>query len=653
MKNSLTHSKRLLVLILLCAVLLGAFRAEQAYGLAEDAAPAEEGYEDSLAASDRHGALTINEAVSHNASFSKQKGKYYDWVELKNTGEDAIHLGDYYLSDNADKLQKYRLPDLELKAGGLFLVFCSGDSSLGSKTLFHANFAIGADETLYLSAQDGTISDQVHVHDIPLNGSIGRMDGCDGFWYFASPTPERENGQGYREVSSAPSASVAQGVYNGDEPLTVELSGNGAIYYTLDGSVPDRSDPQYLSPIEVTSTTILRAVCEEDGKLPSQPATFSYILNEQDSLPVTSLVCEPADMFGAYGVYYADRLMDAKCDANVSFFDTNGEGFSSDCSVELHGAHSRTSYDKKSFELKFAARYGGPVEYDLFGDGNVTAFSSLLLRGGSSVKLDTVRDCFASKLVYEVCPTLYPQNMRYTAVYINGKYHGLYAWREAYSGAYFEDHADARAKKVSMARAPLASGELLELFNTITTHNMADSEMYESVSALLDLDSLAGWMAIEAYFDNQDINGNIRYVKLAEDGKWQMVLYDLDYSCLTELTGWATVMASYQVGPVCKALLASPDFRELLLQKCAALCQNGLTTDNVQRIYDELLLQLDDEAVAKDCARWNDDFSKWEANTKALRERLSEARMRNWLENLKALTKASDEQMHRYFPGYD
>ena len=156
------------------------------------------------------------------------------------------------------------------------------------------------------------------------------------------------------------------------------------------GSVPDSEDTLYEKPVKITETTVLRAVSVEPGKLTGNPATFHFILNENDSLPVTSLAADPKEMFGAGGVYTAIQNRNARCDAQVAFFEEEGEGFSAGCSVELHGANSRNTFRKKSFELKFLSRTGGSVSYDLFGDGEVTEFSSLLLRGGSNVNLDTV-----------------------------------------------------------------------------------------------------------------------------------------------------------------------------------------------------------------------------------------------------------------------
>ena len=104
---------------------------------------------------------------------------------------------------------------------------------------------------------------------------------------------------------------------------------------------------------------------------------------------------------------------------------------------------------------------------DINGDGSVTEFHSLLLRGGSMADLDLVRDSFASRLMIAVCPELYPQNVRYTSVYINGEYYGIYAWREAYSEQYFGEHTGTETDEVTLARGPVTDGELWDLINYI------------------------------------------------------------------------------------------------------------------------------------------------------------------------------------------
>ena len=164
----------------------------------------DKGYEAWLKAGDRHGDLVISEAVSFNRTYPPAQLKYYDWVELENTGDEALNLSDYYLSDDDDHLRKSRLPERLLQPGERIVFFCSGDPGLSKGVYQHLGFSVGTDEHLWLSDRSGTVSDCLWVHDIPSGRSIGRMPGRSGAFYFEEPTPGRENGTGYRLLTETP-----------------------------------------------------------------------------------------------------------------------------------------------------------------------------------------------------------------------------------------------------------------------------------------------------------------------------------------------------------------------------------------------------------------------------------------------------------------
>ena len=72
-------------------------------------------------------------------------------------------------------------------------------------------------------------------------------------------------------------------------------------------------------------------------------------VNENHSLPVVSLVCDPEDMFGREGIYSnpTEKWERAGC---LMFYDGD-ERFAIDCGIKLHGATSRISQAKKSFKI--------------------------------------------------------------------------------------------------------------------------------------------------------------------------------------------------------------------------------------------------------------------------------------------------------------
>ena len=68
------------------------------------------------------------------------------------------------------------------------------------------------------------------------------------YFYFTDTTPRAANAMdGYRDRAISPEISVAGGLYNSGETLSVELSApdGGRIYYTLDCSDPTKLHPLY------------------------------------------------------------------------------------------------------------------------------------------------------------------------------------------------------------------------------------------------------------------------------------------------------------------------------------------------------------------------------------------------------------------------
>lgn len=614
-----------------------------------------EGYERLLTETDAHGALVINEAVLYNLDYYEQHHEYYDWVELKNCSDEPVNLADYYLTDSLNDPCQFPLPEKTLQPGEFYIVFCSGDVSLSTSHCTHAPFAISAEgEALYLFSSDGSLSDRMFIHDTPYGGSYGRLSEGSGFYYFDRPSPEKENGEGYRSIAALPETGVPQGVYNDIVELEVELLGEGQIYYTLDGSVPDRDSMLYSEPLILDRTTVIRAISVVDGKVDSDCASFSYFINEGHSLPVVSLVCEPADMFSAgQGGIYANPAVDKEVDASVAFFGEEGE-FASDCAVTLHGASSRKMWQKKSFKLIFRSRYGGDLNYDVFQTGEITSFHSILLRGGGISSMHIVRDELGSEVADAVCDSALALDTRYCVLYINGEYFGVYALREAYSEKYVADHTGSHEENVTIARAPVKFGELYELFEYIFHHDMTDPECYAYASDRLDMASLANWMALEAYFNNFDIAGNIRYIKGdVPDSKWRLALFDLDISMTSVYAGWEQVFQpGYQIGQVTNSLRKSPQFRQTVLECASTLYHNGLTDSYMLSVYDDIIAQIDPE-MERDCLRWRNSLDLWNWNVQVQRSRFCPERTSWWLKSLSDEFDFSEEEMQTYFGSQD
>lgn len=596
-----------------------------------------------------HGALMINEAVLYNDTFA-HGGDCYDWIELVNSSSEIIELSDYYLTDSLDEPFQSRLPAKKLEPGSRFMAYC-GENRLNSSD-FHVDFSLSSlGDELYIFSSDGSLCDRMGMNDIPLDCSKGRMDGEEGFFFFTKCTPDGDNKKGVRMVSGDVSCETEQGIYENVTDISVVLSGGSTVYYTLDGSVPTARSNVYTSPILLTKTAVVRALCIEDGKLPGKCSTYSYIINEGHSLPVMSIACKQGDFNLLYYNAPYNKIL-----SDCTLFDGDN-GFQSGCQITLHGTSARTAWKKKNFKIIFKNRFGGDVEYGGFENTDCTEFHSLLLRGGNSVGMQIYRDSLSALAAYRTFDedplTL---DSKHCVVYVNGKYFGIFALREAYSDKYAADHTSSPEGEAIICRAPITSAqskELFELHKFISTKPMSDPDNYAMAAEKLDMGSLARWMCIEGFLNNLDPTGNIRYIKGSDpDSKWQLALFDFDISMTNGVASLTTVLdRGSQIGRMTSSLRSSPEFCTLLLETASKLYKNGLTSETLVKIFDEMSENLSGD-IERDLKQWGESMKLYENSLKSMRAYLVGEREESWVKLLQVYTRADDDVMAQYFPDF-
>lgn len=66
-------------------------------------------------------------------------GEDKDWIEIYNGENKAINLNGMFLTDDLTRPQRWKLPDMTLKAGEFLLIWADGDTNTG---LLHTNFRL-------------------------------------------------------------------------------------------------------------------------------------------------------------------------------------------------------------------------------------------------------------------------------------------------------------------------------------------------------------------------------------------------------------------------------------------------------------------------------------------------------------------------------
>ncbi|MGJ8696583.1 MAG: CotH kinase family protein [Verrucomicrobiaceae bacterium] len=205
----------------------------------------------------------INEIMANNRStVADAQGEFDDWVEIFNSGTEALDLSGYYFSDDPEEVTKWQIPlgsGMVVPAGGYVTLWLDNDVEDGAD---HVGVRLAAEgDVLILTAPDGvTVIEQVVLPGQHPDISYGR-DEAGEFRYLIHPTPGLMNDPTGVAVLEGVTFSREQGTFEVGFDLVLATTSEGAtIRYTVDGSRPSSSNGAvYGGPVLVESTSCVRA----------------------------------------------------------------------------------------------------------------------------------------------------------------------------------------------------------------------------------------------------------------------------------------------------------------------------------------------------------------------------------------------------------
>ena len=140
--------------------------------------------------------LFINELMADiDTTIADEFGEYDNWVEIYNGDDEAVWLGDKYLSDNLDNPDKWPLPDLTMQPGAFLIIWADGQPEQGP---LHCDYKLNDEgEALGIFDNETTgyyLIDSVSWGMQTIDISYGRQaDGEMPWIFFSEPTPGFSN----------------------------------------------------------------------------------------------------------------------------------------------------------------------------------------------------------------------------------------------------------------------------------------------------------------------------------------------------------------------------------------------------------------------------------------------------------------------------
>jgi len=612
-----------------------------------------------LCAAPASGQVVINEISAANWSgITDGFGEREDWVELYNAGGGAADLSGWYLSDSQNNNTKYQLPPgTSIAAGGRLLIYCSGRGTTAPP--LHASFKItqSAGERAVLSDASGAIVDNFQIIEpTQADHSWGRTtDGAAAWSLFTTPTPNAANAGASPYYVAKPTMSQAPGYHGGAISVALACTTPGAtIRYTTDGSTPTAASTAYAAPINIATTTVLRARAFLAGTPASFTETNTYFINATHTLPILSCSGdEVTTLLNGNGGIEPIGVME--------YFGADGVlRDETACTFDEHGQDS-WAYDHRGFDVVARDQFGqnDGIHYPVFRTKDRDHFQRLIVKAAAGDNYDYgpgqpahIRDQYVQALSDVGGLRLDERTYEPCIVYINGQYWGVYDVREKvddhdYTNYYYDQgEYDIQFLKTwgntwSEYGGPQAQADWDALVAYIMGNNMAVQANFDYVDTQLNWKSLIDYFCLNSYTVCADwLNWNTGWWRgmnpAGEHKKWGYILWDMDatFGHYTNFTGIPD--QSPNADPCTVEDLPNPggqghtDILQKLIEenqmvhdwyvnRYIDLGNTLFSCDFMVPFLDSLIANIAPEMPAQ-IARWNGSLAGWQNNVQVLRD---------------------------------
>ncbi len=585
-----------------------------------------------------------------------------DWIELYNGSSSVIDLRGYTLSNDIALPGLYSFGSTKLAAGEYFVIEAAGDKAVSGQAGF--NIDCGGEE-IFLFAPDGRVIDSFSTGKLRIGVTSGRSgDGTADRYFYDKPTKGEPNASGCSSYAAMPEILASGGYVSSGTKVEIKVPEKCTVRYTVDGSEPDSSSPEYTGPIKIEESMTLKVRSFAEGKLPSDRVFATFLVEKEHSIPVICVSSAPDGLFseesGIFNNTRKDKVrpyftsnfwMDWEREMDVEYYVDGRLQVTFSAGAKITGYYSR-ALDKKSFALHVRGIYGASsVVYPFFGEDSPGTAKSLVLRGGGQDQTAAmVRDEFCAEVLRRSSGSVISADWQPVAVYINGQYWGMYYLREKINEDYLEANYSLPKTEVDIIynRSKAIAGTMdayTELLEYMQSNDMNDPAVWEYVQSQVDIESAVDYCIFEAFFDNYD-SKNIRSIK-TPDTKWQWIFFDLDAALHEDSKSNIGHLYLARTDRIIRQLFENDSFVDMYVKRYTELLNSAFMPEELDKVLGEILEQIEDE-MERDCERWDIiSYERWQKNVDKLRRIMGERREKviDWLMKEQDISLSESQQM--------
>lgn len=381
------------------------------------------------------------------------------------------------------------------------------------------------------------------------------------------------------------SVSHQSGFYTGHFLLEIIHNAQDSIYYNFDGSIPNKNDILYTTPISISfdpTTTSLSyiptnpSITSENYKWtipntrPLRGTIFTAAVIQNDtakqltyrsffnfspdyfSFPIVSIIGDSIDFFGyEEGIYVPGIHYDSNPDGwqtgnyfekgdqwekniHIEFIADGIAVLEQKCIAKTHGSASKIM-PAKSLRLYAKNSLGASLfDYPFFQNKTTHKHKRLILRNSGQDFIKTLfKDAFVQSLISDV--GLEFQSSTPCVLFLNGEYWGIHNIRERYDRFYLQNYHNENIDSVDLIEISMKieanegdTSSFMSLINFAKEHDLSINSNYQTISELIDLPNFIDYQITNIFFSCYDWPGNNVKAWKSKNGKWRWLIMDTD-----------------------------------------------------------------------------------------------------------------------------